>query len=154
MQKFIMYALAVVALSGCAATYETPRSLAQNATGTYSASQPDALKAARRALVNSGYQITAADDSSGTISTAPRDLRLSPAQADCGTTLGLDYLRDNRTATTVAFGVIIDPGKITVQSTIQGNYRPGAVDQDITLSCVSRGSLEAEMLDKIKAQLP
>src|ERR1700742_2524791 len=107
-------------LSGCAATYQAPQAAAQNASAPYKASVADALKAARRALVSAGYQITASDDASGTISTAPRDLHVTPMQADCGTTMGLDYLMDNRPSTRFAYGVIVDAKSILVQSTVQG----------------------------------
>ena len=98
-----------------------------------------------------GYQITNADDSAGVISTAPRNLRLTPEQADCGTTVSLDYLKDNRTDTKVGYGVLVGDGSITIRTTIEGQYKPGAVDQNITLSCVSRGGLEQTLLTKIRA---
>jgi hypothetical protein len=102
-------------------------------------------------LVTEGFQITSSDDSAGIVSTAPRDLRVTPEQADCGTTMGIDYLKDNRTATKVGFGVVAEEGKFMIKATIEGNYRPGAVDQNITLTCVSRGVLERALSGKIVA---
>lgn len=68
--------------------------------------------------------------------------------------MGIDYLKDNRTATRVGFGVIAEEGKLIVKATVEGNYRPGAVDQNITLTCVSRGLLERAMSGKITAGFP
>lgn len=153
MNKYVFMVVTLFAIGGCAATYEAPDSLAQNASAKLSYPEPVVFKAAERALVNSGYQITNANLSAGVISTAPRDLHLTPREADCGTTLGLNYLKDNRTSTRVSMGVIIEKGKTTVQSNIQGEYRPGDVTQNITLTCVSKGLLETDMMDRIKAEL-
>ena len=134
---------------GCAATYTQPVTVAPNASYTVTATKNDILNSAKRVLVSEGFQITNSDDSAGVISTSPRNQRVTPEQADCGTTMGIDYLKDKRTSTRVGFGLIVEDGKITVKSTIEGEYKPGAVDQNITLTCVSRGSLEYEMLEKI-----
>lgn len=144
---------ALVVVNGCAVTYAPPESLAQNASAHLSYPQSEIFNAAERALVGAGYQITNASLPAGTISTAPRNLHLTTNEADCGTTLGLDYLKDNRTSTRVSMGVIINKTTITVQSNIQGEYRPGDVTQNITLTCVSKGALENDMLEKIKAEL-
>lgn len=53
---------------------------------------------AQRALAAGGYQISDANETFGTISTAPCDLRAGQDNADCGTTWGIDYLLDNRTS--------------------------------------------------------
>jgi hypothetical protein len=152
MKKSLLIALALAA-SGCAFNYEPPVSLSPSKIEKLARPKTEVFNAAKRALVANGYQITDADEPSGTISTAPRDLRLSPVNADCGTTLGLDYLLDNRTATRVAFGVIVGPGDIEVKATVQGDYRPGDPSQDITLTCVSKGLLENDMLNKIKSEI-
>lgn len=149
----LFFVLLCVAVTGCAATYAPPITLNKSAVTKITKPKAEVLAAARRALVSNGYQITAFDDGAGVISTAPRDFRVYPEMADCGTTLGLDYLLDNRTTTRVAFGVIANAGKLEVKANIEGEYKPGSVDQNITLSCVSRGVLEHEMLRKIEANL-
>jgi hypothetical protein len=65
--------------------------------------------------------------------------------------MGIDYLKDKRTTTRVAFGLIAEDAKVTVKANIEGEYKPGAVDQNITLTCVSRGLLERDMAAKISA---
>ncbi|EOZ7462013.1 hypothetical protein ABFP22_003257, partial [Enterobacter hormaechei] len=112
-------------------------------------SQDAIIKASKSALISDGYQISSYDDKTGFVSTAPRDLHLSPAQADCGKTMGLDYLKDKRTKTRVSYGVLYETGLVTVKANIEGEYKPGSVSQDITLTCVSHGTLENELLDKV-----
>ncbi|MDP2681977.1 MAG: hypothetical protein Q8P28_04100 [Deltaproteobacteria bacterium] len=109
------------------------------------------FRTVRQLLITEGYQVTNADEDSGTISTAPRNLRMAPAQADCGTTMGIDYLKDNRTTTRVALGLVISENGVTVKANIEGEYKPGAVDQDITLTCVSRSAVEQAFLQKLSA---
>lgn len=148
---FIIVGVIASLTVACAATYTQPTSVAPKTSSSVAASKSDILSAAKKVLIGEGYQITNSDDSAGIVSTALRNLRVTPEQADCGNTMGLDYLKDNRTATRVGFGVIAEEGKITVKSTIEGEYKPGAVDQNIPLTCVSRGQLENEILSKITA---
>ena len=141
-------------LTGCAATYKEPASVYQPLSASLGASKLEVLRGVKQALVLDGFQITNADDAVGVVSTAPRNFRLTPAQADCGTTMGIDYLKDNRTDTKLAYGVLVADGRVTIRTTIEGQYKPGAVDQNITLSCVSRGGLERDLLAKIRAAMP
>lgn len=141
----------LVALSGCAMTYVGPTHTAQPATARYTLDDHAMLDAAQRQLVAMGFQVTDRNDSAGTLSTAPRDYRLTPDQADCGTTAGIDYLKDNRTATRVAYGVTARNGTLAVNALIQGEYKVGGVTSDIVLTCVSRGILERQT---IGAMLP
>lgn len=145
--------LAALALSACAATYAPPKTAARPAVVELPASQADLMRASRRALIALGGQIVSADESSGTISTGLVDRRLQPSQADCGTTMGIDYLKDNRTTTRVAYGVTADANRLTVRAIINGEYKPGDVTQNITLQCVSRGALEDELIAAIRREL-
>jgi hypothetical protein len=149
--RLLIVVIACLWLAACAATYVQPTIVAPRASDVVTASKANVLRAARQVLVAEGYQLTGSDDAAGVVSTAPRNLRVTPEQADCGTTMGIDYLKDKRTATRVGFGVIAEDGKLTVKAIIEGEYKPGAVDQNITLTCVSRGLLERDMLTKIKA---
>ncbi|MEO5350220.1 MAG: hypothetical protein H7836_11305 [Magnetococcus sp. YQC-3] len=150
--KSNLLVLLSILLSGCALTYQPPMSLAPSSVEKISQPKDKVFNAAKRALVADGYQITNTDTDSGIISTAPRDMRLAPSVADCGTTMGIDYLKDNRTSTRIAMGVIVYANTVEVKATIQGEYKPGSNTQDITLSCVSKGILEQEMMRKIIAE--
>jgi hypothetical protein len=150
--KWVAAGAALFVLAGCANTYAPPKTLAQTrSVAVPGKSKAEILMAARRALVGSGYQVTAFDDAAGIISSAPHDLHLTPEAADCGTTMGIDYLKDVRTTTRVAFGVIASDGKMEVRANIEGEYKPGSAIQNITLTCVSRGILEQEMVQRVLA---
>ena len=154
MKKLILIAVAVI--TGCAQMYTPPTTLSPSAVDNVNGKKQEMFNAASRALVANGYQVTSSDINAGIISTAPLDLRIEPEQADCGTVMGIDYLKDNRTSTRVAFGVVISDVKIEVKTTIQGEYKSGGGSggqSDIVLTCVSRGGLERDMLAKIRAEV-
>ncbi len=142
---------AVTVLAGCAATYKQPNATEyQPLSGPASGSKAELMRKTRQILVLDGFQITNTDDTAGVVSTAPRNFRVSPEQADCGTTMGLAYLKDNRTDTKLGYGVLVADGKVTIRATIEAQYKPGAIDQNIMLTCVSRGGLESALLRRIQ----
>ncbi|OTU62463.1 hypothetical protein [Acinetobacter baumannii] len=152
--KKILFALVVgSSLVGCATTYKAPVTLNQSASEQVSATKDQIFKAAQRALAINGEQIMSANADAGVISTAARDYRLTPDLADCGTTMGIDYLKDNRTSTKIAYNILIADNSLDVRTTLQGDYKVGDVTQNITLTCVSRGVLEQKMIQKIKAEI-
>lgn len=151
--RLIVAAGLAASLAACAGTYALPETVTQPARADAAKPKADIVGAAQRVLVGDGYQITAADPKSGIVSTAFRDLRLTPAQADCGTTLGIDYLKDVRTRTRVALGVVASDGHFEVRANIEGEYKPGSAIQNITLTCVSRGAIEHEVARQIAADL-
>lgn len=154
MLKVLFTIVATALIAGCAATYSAPDApRSANVSRKVSASQDQIMKAARQALVLEGYEIVSSDDVSGTLSTAQRNLHFTPAEANCGTTLGIDYLKDKRTDTSVAIGVVALNNMVTVHANVHGQYKPGAVDQNITLTCFSRGAVEATILDRIQELL-
>lgn len=150
--RFI-FLITAVFMAGCAATYNPPTTVAPLASKQVTASQAAILRAAKQVLVEEGFQITNSDDMAGVISTAPRNFRITPEQADCGTTMGIDYLKDNRTSSKLGYGFLVSEGRIVVKANIESEYKPGAVSQNITLTCVSRGVLEPALLAKITAAL-
>jgi len=131
--------------------YSPPESLLQSATKSFGHPKDEVFMAATRALVADGYKITRSDAVIGIISTAPHDLHLTPDQADCGSLSGKTLLLDNKTATKLAMNVTIGFHKLEVKSTIEGVYKPA--NEAVTLSCMSKGVLEQEMVQKIKAQI-
>lgn len=138
---------------GCAFTYQAPTTTAPEVSVSFRNSKAAIFKAAQQVLVTEGYQITYANEAAGTISTAPQNLRVTDEQADCGTNLGMTYLLDPRTKMQVAFGVIVEESKLTVRANIQGEFKPGGKSgmANVIFTCVSRGTLEKSLLDKIMA---
>ncbi len=145
--------VSVAIVAACAMTYEAPTAVAPKVSQPVKATEKAIMDAAEQVLVSDGYQITYTNGAAGIISTAPRDLHVTPEQASCGTTMGIDYLMDKRTKTTVAFGVLAENNHVSIKATIQGSYRPGDPTEDITLTCVSRGVLESQLMNQITAAL-
>ena len=148
MKTIYLVSLALL-ISACATTYQAPTSAAPDTSMAIPADEQTLLSAAKQVLVMEGYQITNADESAGVISTGQKDMRLSPELANCGTTMGLDYLKDNRTSSKIGFGVIVSAGKVTLKANISATYLPGSDTQSITLTCVSTGVIEGGLLTKI-----
>ena len=147
MQRLMLIAVVCVLAISCAATYQGPVTQAVFESKNHTIPIEKLIKASKQILLMDGYQITYAEG--GMISTAPKDIKLTSMYADCGTTMGIDYLKDNRTDTDVSINVLIESSTITVKSTIQGEYKPDAVDQNITLQCVSKGLIEDRLMNKI-----
>lgn len=144
MRFFVVVVIFLVV--GCAATYRPPVAIEGDYSEGFSGSRAELFNSAKRELALMGYSIQMADLDSGVISTSPKSVNLGPSDADCGTTMGIDYLKDKRTNTTVALNIIIDSATVKVRSSIFGEYRPGDVTQNITLTCVSTGSVEGQVL--------
>jgi len=149
MKKYTMFTFLALIVTGCATTYQAPITQSKSYIGNHNSSKGNVMAKARKMLLLKGFQIQSTDDEAGYISTSLKNWKLTPEQASCGTTMGLDYLKDNRTKTEVAFNVIIDKNTISISSNIQGEYKPGAVDQDITLTCVSKGVIEEKLAQQI-----
>jgi len=151
--KTFILAILVVGLFGCAMTYSPPTTIAPNTSQRIMGASSTLFKTTKQVLVLEGFQITNSDESAGVISTAPKEMRLTPELADCGTTLGLDYLKDNRTSSKVGYGALISENKVTIKATMSATYLPANDSQSITLTCVSKGILENQLLNKIAASV-
>jgi hypothetical protein len=149
--KFLT-AFTLILLGGCAQMYTPPVSVAKNLQQPTNQPTPALFSAATRALAANGYQITNSDKETGVISTAPRDLRINETQADCGTFMGVNgYLADNRTKTQVSYNIIISNGKIEIKTNIQAVWITET--ENITLTCISIGTLEKDMYHKVMAEI-
>ena len=146
-------ALLLFALVGCAATYRAPSTPPTRFVRPFQGERVATFEAAKRALVLDGHTIQTTDTAAGIISTAAKPQRLTADDCDCGTTLGLPYIKDKRTQTTVAMGVIVGESTLTVAPSIHGSYLPADVNQSISFDCVSKGTLERALFEKIVGQL-
>lgn len=151
MKPSLLIVIASIISVGCAVTYVPPTTVAPNTSQRIMGSSSALFKATKQILVLEGFQITSSDESADVISTAPKEMRLMPELADCGKTLGLDYLKDNRTSSKVAYGALISENKVTLKISMSATYLPANDVQSITLTCVSRGVLENQLLNKIAA---
>jgi hypothetical protein len=143
-------------LSACAeATFLRPDTPNQSASGSVQSSKAQILGAAVKTLVEEGYQVTVVDNASGLISTAPRAMPVTPAQADCGRFKGPlgsgDPLTFADSRTRVAFNILAGDNHIEVRATIDDRVDTVGVQNNLT--CVSRGVLDQALLNGIKAKL-
>lgn len=149
MGKILIFAT-VFLLIGCAMTYAPPTFAPKDFVKEVPMSKEEILKRAKQSLVLEGYQIQIIDENAGIITTSFRQKKLTENECDCGTTMGLPYIKDNRTVTNVALSVIADGKQLRIKASITGEYLK-AVDvvQSITFDCVSTGLIEKRLFEKI-----
>ena len=153
MKRILIVVFAVTVL-GCATTYKPPILSPTEFVGNVQGSREGLLKVTKQVLAMEGFQIQNSDDGSGTISTSFRQKRLNEQYCDCGTTLGLPYIKDKKTVTSVALGIVVDENKIIIKANIAGEYLKN-VDavQSIAFDCVSTGLLEKEIFEKVQSRI-
>ena len=112
-----------------------------------------ALAAAKRVLTEQGYVVISSGQPAGSFTTAPLHKRLSMKEADCGRKWGIPYLLDGRTKTNISLTVVASGGEMKLSSGILGVMKVGMGADDIALTCTSKGVLEANMAQAIKAAM-
>ena len=85
----------ILGCTGGPLAYQKPLTTAPPETSVLLAKNSKAavFKAAQQVLVSEGYQITNANEAAGVISTAYRNLKVTPEQADCGSLWGTPLSR-------------------------------------------------------------
>jgi hypothetical protein len=154
--RLVILIVSLLLVSACAgATYLRPDTPNQSASASVQGTKMQILDAAVKTLVQNGYQVAAVDNASGLISTAPQAMHVTPGQADCGKVKGLlasgDPLTYPQPRTRVSFNILVEDNHIEVRSKIDDRLDRGSVQTNLT--CVSRGVLDHEMLNEIKARL-
>ena len=138
--------------AGCAYNYEPPDIVGTPLAGAIPGASKDAIfDAASKTLIAGGHLIGATDRTAGVISTRMRQFRLTERDVDCGTALGLPYIKDKRTITSVGFGIVVSEGRIEITTSLEGEYLKGHVSQSIALTCVSKGGIERRLFEQIRA---
>ncbi|QHB89520.1 hypothetical protein F9K57_03225 [Acinetobacter baumannii] len=146
--KLLLVAL-IASLGGCAATYVAPTATATVLNQTVKANKTDLLKATSVALALDGIKISSENKDTGIIVTEDKVFRVTPEMADCGTTMGIDYLKDNRTNTKVSYHIIVSDNSLKIKASPSAEYRVGGTVQDLNLTCVSKGILEQRLYESI-----
>lgn len=154
--RLVFPIMAALLISACGVpTYVRPDTPDQSVSASVRDTKAQILDAAVKTLVQDGYQITAVDNATGLVSTAPQPMHVTPEQADCGKVKGLAASADPLTyphpRTRVAFNILAEDGHIEVRSKIDDSLDNASGRTDMT--CVSRGVLDREMLNQIKARL-
>ena len=147
--KCVVSCIITLFFVGCAATYQPPTVHYSGFARNINATKEHLFNTAKQALILNGYQIASSDKEAGVISTAQKQLDLTEADCDCGTTMGIPYIKDKRTTTNVAVGIIISSTRIAIKSTIEGEYLKGNTTQGIDLHCVSKGVIEQNIYNSV-----
>ena len=139
----------IIFLIGCAATYQLPSRIQRDFTRPINGSKEAIFNAAKQVLILESYMIVSSDKNAGVISTGKRQMNLSENECDCGTTIGIPYIKDKRTITNVSIGIVVSENRITIKPTIEGEYLKGNVNAGIDLHCVSTGKIEKILFNKV-----
>lgn len=153
MKNIILAAGLSIGLIGCAATYVAPIGTSTLLSQNVEASKADLLKATSIALALDGIKVASENKEAGIIVTEDKVMKITPEMADCGKTMGLDYLKDNRTNTKVSYHIILADKSLKIKSSPSAEYRVGAADQDMNLTCISKGVLEQNLYNSIMKNL-
>lgn len=153
----ILLAVSTALLSACASppVYLRPDLTPHDARAEVESTQANILGAAVVALAADGYPIASVDNATGMVSTTPRPVIVTAAQADCGKeksrSRSADPLEVTDPDTYVAFTVLARDGYLEVRALIEDRRNP--IDVKTPLVCTSRGVLEQAMLNDIRARL-
>jgi hypothetical protein len=112
-----------------------------------SKSRVDAMRALKGFLEPLGWTLATYDESAGRLVTAPRDLRLTPEQADCGTNAGSPYLASSGTQTQLVLDFTVADQVAIARFGARGVYQPDKAGAGTPLRCTPtlafpRGSYE------------
>jgi len=144
----------LIFLFGCAAAYEKPATQTQVHSISVAKSKEEIFSVASKVLAMEGYTITASDINTGIISTAKSRKALTEADCDCGTTMGIAYIKDKRTTTEAAINIVVDGnGVFNIIASISGEYLPNNPTYGKTFECVSTGTIEQNIINKIQNHL-
>jgi|GEM_PF-3208234 len=149
--RMLLWAAIALLCAGCASTYNPPREQKQELTESVNASKEKIYNVALHVLRRSGFRFAFADQEEGRITTRPKTMKLTDRQCDCGMGRGRSFASDERTTTDVSFFVIAREGNVSIRSVIEGQYVAADTSMVKRFHCVSRGLLEKDMLEKIKA---
>jgi ABC-type amino acid transport substrate-binding protein len=152
-----LLAVCALPLSACRAppVYERPDLTPHDASAEVVSSKANILGAAVVALSADGYPIESVDNAAGVVSTTPKPIGVTAAQADCGREKSgartSDPLNVSDPDTYVAFTVLAREDYLEVRAAIEDRRNP--IDVKTPLICTSRGLLEQAMLNDIRARL-
>jgi hypothetical protein len=153
-----LVAMSTALLSACSPppVYLRPDLAPHDASAEVQSSKANILGAAVVALAADGYPIAAVDNDKGIVTTAPRPIVVTSAQADCGKeqkshSRSTDPLNVNDPDTYVAFTVLAGDDYVVVRALVEDRRNP--IDEKTPLVCTSRGVLEQTMVNDIKARL-
>lgn len=103
----------------------------------------------RQRLEQQGFKISNFDEDEQSLSTEPKAWKLTAAQADCGKSIGIPYLKDRRARTWVTASIRKATEGFELRIKITGQY--DVVPKPKALVCRSLGSVESDIANAIAA---
>jgi|DewCreStandDraft_4_1066084.scaffolds.fasta_scaffold13542_3 hypothetical protein len=103
------------------------------------------FKTALKLLPLIGYKIEGSNPDSGTITTKPVEMKISPQDCDCGNAFGLPVIKNEGTNAKVYFILGISDNEMTVKADIEPELKDlmaTLAAAGFTVTCVSKGKLE------------
>ncbi|MGA2508248.1 MAG: hypothetical protein ABSF80_12310 [Chitinispirillaceae bacterium] len=100
-------------------------------------------------LAQQGYTISFSDRQAGIIRAAEPGITLSDGDCDCVAEGELPYSKKQKTTTRFSFTVSITGHRVTITTAITREYLPDDPAYGTKFTCVSRGTIENDILSKI-----
>ena len=144
------WTITILFFAGCAATYRPPQTQATAVSVTVPGSKAKVFRKVVSALLAEGYSIASSDEGVGVISTQRRQMSLTPADVDVGSTMGIDYMKDKRTTTYVTLTIQVSDGRAVIRSDIDAEYLPNNPTYGKRMKGVSRGTLEQRIAARLQ----
>jgi hypothetical protein len=150
----------VFVISACAATYSPPKAAAPDVSQVISGTKEQLLSVAEQVLLAEGLEIADTNTETGIILTSATLTTVLPEAADCGSSFGINYLKDPRTMPRVSYEITVSDNSVGVRLIISAEYRSGCEVSvaalpcsmtNLQLTCVLKGNLESQLLAKMKS---
>lgn len=154
MKTSIFRSISILALSahliGCASGPTRPEKIDNKRT--LNVSFDHVWTNALQTLASDGYPVQTSNKEAGIITTGKLATRPDTSVVDCGTYMGLPYIKDHRTVTSIGYSILLknlgnNKTSAVVNTNIDATFQAGSNTKNLT--CFSQGKLEAELLNKL-----
>jgi hypothetical protein len=142
-QLIILALILVFVLSSCAGAYIRP-----TVTATLFRQQIPGVsflfKIVLKLLPMMGYHIETSDAQTGTITTAPVEIKVDPRSCDCGNAMGIPIIKSQGTKVKVTFILGVAGNELSIRAEIVPELSDlmGTLAAGLDIVCVSTGRLE------------
>lgn len=151
MIRKIVLGVCFLSFSACAFTYKPPVITNSGVNIKHQLSDEKAREQVIAALIEMGY--TPKDTASKSLLTTENRKGLTEFDADCGTTMGLPYVKDGRTDTWYNVRTQFNKEEVFVITEVNGEYLKGDPMNGKVLTCVSTGAIEKRISAKLTERL-
>lgn len=137
-------------LLGCSALYREPQATYKPLVIISELSKGELFTKAVKALIAEGYTPAVADRELGLITSQRRQMILGVDDVDLGTTMGLNYVKDNRTVEFITITIQVGDKSVEIRTDIDGEYLPNDPANGKRMKGVSLGTTEKKIAERMK----